>query len=152
MSGRSLLLLSVGSAAPDSEPPRPHPNRLPPIKGLFSPVSVSPQHPARRRERSAARNLHPREEDRAAARVEKLAQQSWVAGAEPELPVRTTRPENVVFHLGPTNSGKTYDSLVALAENRSGVYARPLRQLAHEAYARLSAQLPPAPSASPPAR
>src|SRR4051812_30780568 len=143
MSGRSLLLLSVGSAAPGSEPPRLHPNRLPPIKGLFPPVSVSPQHTARRRERGAARDLHTREEDRAAARIEKLAQQSWVAGAEPELPVRTTRPENVVFHLGPTNSGKTYDSLVALAQNRSGVYAAPLRQLAHEAYARLSAQLPP---------
>src|SRR4051812_3903282 len=143
MSGRSLLLLSVGSAAPGANPPRLHPNRLPPIKGLFPPVSVSPQHPARRRERSPARTLPTREEDRAAARIEKLAQQSWVAGAEPELPVRSTRPEHVVFHLGPTNSGKTYESLVALAENRSGVYAAPLRQLAHEAYARLSAQLPP---------
>jgi ATP-dependent RNA helicase SUPV3L1/SUV3 len=78
-----------------------------------------------------------------AARLERLAQQSWVEGAAPELPERTTRPEQVVFHLGPTNSGKTYESLVALAENRSGVYAAPLRQLAHEAYARLSAQLPP---------
>ncbi|WP_089336329.1 helicase-related protein [Blastococcus mobilis] len=111
-------------------------------------MSVPPQHPARRpesrrRERGTARDLRTRDDDRAAARIEKLAQQSWVAGAEPELPVRTTRPEHVVFHLGPTNSGKTYDSLVALAENRSGVYAAPLRQLAHEAYARLSAQLPP---------
>ncbi|TFV64018.1 UNVERIFIED_ORG: helicase [Bacillus sp. AZ43] len=105
-------------------------------------MSVPPQSPSRRRS-GAARDARRRDDDRAAARVEQLAQQSWVEGAEPELPVRTTRPEEVVFHLGPTNSGKTYESLVALAENRSGVYAAPLRQLAHEAYARLSAQLPP---------
>jgi ATP-dependent RNA helicase SUPV3L1/SUV3 len=105
-------------------------------------VSITPQYPVRRRERTAARDLETRNADRAAARIEKLAQQSWVEGAEPELPVRTTRPEQVVFHLGPTNSGKTHDSLVALAANGSGVYAAPLRQLAHEAYARLSAQLP----------
>jgi ATP-dependent RNA helicase SUPV3L1/SUV3 len=105
-------------------------------------VTVPPQYPDRRRKRNVVRELETRTTDRAAARIEKLAQQSWVEGAEPELPVRTTRPEEVVFHLGPTNSGKTHDSLVALAENRSGVYAAPLRQLAHEAYARLSAQLP----------
>jgi ATP-dependent RNA helicase SUPV3L1/SUV3 len=105
-------------------------------------VTVPPQHSDRRRKRNVARDVETRSDDRAAARIEKLAQQSWVDGAEPELPVRTTRPEQVVFHLGPTNSGKTHDSLVALAENRSGVYAAPLRQLAHEAYARLSARLP----------
>jgi ATP-dependent RNA helicase SUPV3L1/SUV3 len=56
--------------------------------------------------------------------------------------VRTTPPQQVVFHLGPTNSGKTYESLQALAATGSGVYAAPLRQLAHEAYAKLAAQLP----------
>jgi ATP-dependent RNA helicase SUPV3L1/SUV3 len=111
-------------------------------EGLFLPVSVSPQYPDRRRARNAARDVETRNADRAAARDERRAQQSWVDGAEPELPVRTSRPEHVVFHLGPTNSGKTHDSLVALADNGSGVYAAPLRQLAHEAYARLSAQLP----------
>ncbi|MET0765888.1 MAG: helicase-related protein [Blastococcus sp.] len=114
-------------------------------------MSDSPQYPVRRRERANARPAHERatardgrarDDDRAAARIERLAQQSWVEGVEPELPVRTTRPENVFFHLGPTNSGKTYESLVALADNGSGVYAAPLRQLAHEAYVRLSAQLP----------
>jgi ATP-dependent RNA helicase SUPV3L1/SUV3 len=66
-----------------------------------------------------------------------------VEGAAPALPVRATRPAEVVFHLGPTNSGKTYESLQALAAAGSGVYAAPLRQLAHEAYAKLSAGLPP---------
>src|SRR3954453_5779633 len=99
MSGRSLLLLSVGSAAPGSEPPRLHPNRLPPIKGLFPAVSVSPQHTARRRERGAPRAPPPPEEEHAVPPMEKVALQSWVAGAEPELPVRSPRPENAVFHL-----------------------------------------------------
>jgi ATP-dependent RNA helicase SUPV3L1/SUV3 len=111
-------------------------------EGLFPTVSDSPQYPTRRRERATALEGRARDDDRAAARVERLAQQSWVDGAEPELPVRTIRPEQVVFHLGPTNSGKTYDSLLALARTGRGVYAAPLRQLAHEAYERLSAQLP----------
>ncbi|TKJ32131.1 helicase-related protein [Blastococcus sp. CCUG 61487] len=97
---------------------------------------------SRRRERSAGRQSAARDADRAAAREERLAQESWVEGAAPELPVRAVRPENVVFHLGPTNSGKTYESLQALAATGSGVYAAPLRQLAHEAYEKLSAQLP----------
>ncbi len=78
-------------------------------------MTVPPQSTDRRRKRNAIREIETRGADRAAARIEKLAQQSWVEGAEPELPVRTTRPEQVVFHLGPTNSGKTHDSLVALA-------------------------------------
>ncbi len=90
----------------------------------------------------AADTAAARSAQKAQARDERAAQQTWVDGAEPALPVRTTRPEHVVFHLGPTNSGKTYESLQALAAAGSGVYAAPLRQLAHEAYAKLSAQLP----------
>ena len=110
-------------------------------------MSDSPHHKIRRERSNArqgpARERRARDDDRAAARIERLAQQSWVEGAEPELPVRTVRPETVVFHLGPTNSGKTYESLLALRTNGRGVYAAPLRQLAHEAYERLSAELPP---------
>jgi ATP-dependent RNA helicase SUPV3L1/SUV3 len=98
---------------------------------------------SRRRERSALRQTAVRDTDRTAAREERRAQQSWVAGVAPTLPVRATPPAEVVFHLGPTNSGTTYESLQALAATGSGVYAAPLRQLAHEAYAKLSAQLPP---------
>ncbi|GAB3352406.1 helicase-related protein [Modestobacter lapidis] len=104
---------------------------------------TAPQPSTRRRERSAGREAATRDADRVEARNEKRAQQIWVDGAAPALPARTTRPEEVVFHLGPTNSGKTYESLQALARTGSGVYAAPLRQLAHEAYARLSAELPP---------
>src|SRR3954471_22776329 len=133
------VLPSVGSAAQLAST-RP---RLFRPEGFSRPVSESPQYPTDRRRRATARQGRARDDDRAAARVERLAQQSWVEGAEPELPVRTTRPEKVVFHLGPTNSGKTYESLLALRKNGRGVYAAPLRQLAHEAYERLSAELPP---------
>jgi ATP-dependent RNA helicase SUPV3L1/SUV3 len=106
-------------------------------------VTAPQQSPgARRRERTSVREAAARDADRTSASDERTAQQIWVDGAAPTLPTRASRPEHVVFHLGPTNSGKTYESLQALAATGSGVYAAPLRQLAHEAYAKLSAQLP----------
>ncbi|KAG9035390.1 RNA helicase [Tulasnella sp. JGI-2019a] len=44
----------------------------------------------------------------------------------------------IVMHVGPTNSGKTYNALVALAKAKTGLYAGPLRLLAHEVYDRLN--------------
>lgn len=44
------------------------------------------------------------------------------------------------LHVGPTNSGKTYHALKRLEEAESGVYAGPLRLLAHEVYTRLNAK------------
>lgn len=60
---------------------------------------------------------------------------------EIRLPARRTPPETVVAHLGPTNSGKTYDALRFLAETGRGVYAGPLRMLAQEAHRRLAGEL-----------
>eukprot|EP00854_Cymbomonas_tetramitiformis_P002182 gene2182-2888_t len=42
----------------------------------------------------------------------------------------------IIFHMGPTNSGKTYRSLMRLQEASSGVYAAPLRLLAMEVWDR----------------
>ncbi|KIY44075.1 hypothetical protein FISHEDRAFT_67765 [Fistulina hepatica ATCC 64428] len=48
------------------------------------------------------------------------------------------------MHVGPTNSGKTHNALRALAAADTGVYAGPLRLLAHEIWQRLnSGQIPP---------
>ncbi len=44
------------------------------------------------------------------------------------------------LHVGPTNSGKTYHALKKLEEADSGVYAGPLRLLAHEVYSTLNAK------------
>ena len=44
------------------------------------------------------------------------------------------------LHVGPTNSGKTYQALKRLEEANTGFYAGPLRLLAHEVYSRLNAK------------
>lgn len=44
----------------------------------------------------------------------------------------------VIMHVGPTNSGKTYNALRALAGARLGVYAGPLRLLAVEVFDRFN--------------
>lgn len=43
------------------------------------------------------------------------------------------------LHVGPTNSGKTYHALKRLEQAEKGLYAGPLRLLAHEVYTRLNA-------------
>lgn len=42
------------------------------------------------------------------------------------------------LHVGPTNSGKTYAALKRLEQATSGIFAGPLRLLAHEVYTRLN--------------
>ena len=44
------------------------------------------------------------------------------------------------LHVGPTNSGKTYHALQRLEQAESGIFAGPLRLLAHEVYTRLNAK------------
>lgn len=46
----------------------------------------------------------------------------------------------VHLHVGPTNSGKTYHALQRLEQAQKGVYAGPLRLLAHEVYTRMTAK------------
>lgn len=46
----------------------------------------------------------------------------------------------VHLHIGPTNSGKTYQALKKLEAAETGVYAGPLRLLAHEVYTRFNAK------------
>ena len=44
------------------------------------------------------------------------------------------------LHVGPTNSGKTYNALKRLEASGNGFYAGPLRLLAHEVYSRFLAK------------
>ncbi|KAG7088658.1 hypothetical protein E1B28_012630 [Marasmius oreades] len=44
----------------------------------------------------------------------------------------------IIMHVGPTNSGKTHNALRALAAAERGIYAGPLRLLAHEIWERLN--------------
>lgn len=44
----------------------------------------------------------------------------------------------IIYHMGPTNSGKTWNSIEALAKAKNGCYLAPLRLLASELYDTLS--------------
>lgn len=55
-----------------------------------------------------------------------------------EYPLARKLNRKVIMHVGPTNSGKTYHALRALAASNVGVYAGPLRLLAHEIWERLN--------------
>ena len=55
-----------------------------------------------------------------------------------EFPSARRMKRKIIMHVGPTNSGKTYHALRALAAAPSGVYAGPLRLLAHEIWERLN--------------
>ncbi|CAJ2513677.1 Uu.00g017960.m01.CDS01 [Anthostomella pinea] len=56
------------------------------------------------------------------------------------FPATRALQRTVYLHVGPTNSGKTYNALKALEEAKSGIYAGPLRLLAHEVYSRFLAK------------
>jgi ATP-dependent RNA helicase SUPV3L1/SUV3 len=43
-------------------------------------------------------------------------------------------PRKIIYHMGPTNSGKTYHAIEALCQARKGCYLAPLRLLAAELY------------------
>ncbi|ROW05261.1 hypothetical protein VSDG_00170 [Cytospora chrysosperma] len=56
------------------------------------------------------------------------------------FPATRTMQRTIHLHVGPTNSGKTYNALKALEESKTGIYAGPLRLLAHEVYTRFKAK------------
>lgn len=56
------------------------------------------------------------------------------------FPATRTMHRTVHLHVGPTNSGKTYHALQRLEQAEAGVYAGPLRLLAHEVYTRMKAK------------
>ncbi|KAI2466811.1 P-loop containing nucleoside triphosphate hydrolase protein [Annulohypoxylon bovei var. microspora] len=56
------------------------------------------------------------------------------------FPATRALQRTIYLHVGPTNSGKTYNALKALENAKSGIYAGPLRLLAHEVYTRFVAK------------
>ncbi|KAK3318441.1 P-loop containing nucleoside triphosphate hydrolase protein [Apodospora peruviana] len=56
------------------------------------------------------------------------------------FPATRVMQRTVHLHVGPTNSGKTYHALKSLEQAKTGVYAGPLRLLAHEVYSRFQAK------------
>lgn len=47
---------------------------------------------------------------------------------------RSIAPRKIVYHAGPTNSGKTYHALHKFFKAEKAIYCCPLRLLAHEIY------------------
>eukprot|EP01083_Nonionella_stella_P055380 146114_1 len=66
-----------------------------------------------------------------APNVNMLHPHSW-------YPRTRARKRTIIYHYGPTNSGKTYHALEALKKAKNGVYCAPLRLLAWEVYENLS--------------
>lgn len=56
------------------------------------------------------------------------------------FPATRSTHRTIHLHVGPTNSGKTYHALQKLEQAETGIYAGPLRLLAHEVYSRLNAK------------
>ena len=56
------------------------------------------------------------------------------------FPLARLLNREIVFHVGPTNSGKTYEALQALESADTGYYLAPLRLLALEGYENLKAK------------
>ena len=56
------------------------------------------------------------------------------------FPATRAMQRKIILHVGPTNSGKTYHALKRLEEAESGIFAGPLRLLAHEVYTRFNAK------------
>ncbi|GJD09206.1 ATP-dependent RNA helicase SUV3L, mitochondrial [Galdieria sulphuraria] len=55
------------------------------------------------------------------------------------FPEARKRRRKIVYHFGPTNSGKTYFAMERLKSAKNGVYAGPLRLLAWEAFEKMNA-------------
>ncbi|XP_073028939.1 DExH-box ATP-dependent RNA helicase DExH16, mitochondrial [Primulina eburnea] len=53
-------------------------------------------------------------------------------------PIARRKKRNVILHVGPTNSGKTYNALKQLESSSSGIYCGPLRLLAWEVAQRMN--------------
>lgn len=49
---------------------------------------------------------------------------------------REIRPRHIIYHAGPTNSGKTYAALKSFMTSSTGIYCGPLKLLANEVYAK----------------
>src|SRR5690606_4126890 len=58
----------------------------------------------------------------------------------PDTFVAASRKRKLIAVLGPTNSGKTHEAFLRLAQAQSGVYLGPLRLLALEAFQRLNSE------------
>ncbi|KAK0218863.1 P-loop containing nucleoside triphosphate hydrolase protein [Armillaria fumosa] len=70
--------------------------------------------------------------------MQKLAEATSRGHPGDSYPAARGLRRKFIMHVGPTNSGKTHHALRALAAAPTGIYAGPLRLLAHEIWERLN--------------
>ncbi|RZB46106.1 DExH-box ATP-dependent RNA helicase DExH18, mitochondrial isoform B [Glycine soja] len=56
------------------------------------------------------------------------------------FPFARAMKRKIIYHCGPTNSGKTYNALQRFMEAKSGIYCSPLRLLAMEVFDKVNAK------------
>ncbi len=98
-----------------------------------------------RRRKDYAKNLRKEKLEHKKRIERELAQQAKVLTAIPEryrdlYPRARAMKRHFTLHVGPTNSGKTFDAMNRLARASSGVYLGPLRLLAFEPFESLNAR------------
>jgi len=75
--------------------------------------------------------------------IDQVTNQQRIADMRSPLdwfPATRAMQREIHLHVGPTNSGKTYHALKRLEEAKTGIYAGPLRLLAHEVYSRFNSK------------
>jgi ATP-dependent RNA helicase SUPV3L1/SUV3 len=78
-------------------------------------------------------------------RITELDWRTFLNLQQPHLwyPLARLLKRTIVFHCGPTNSGKTYRAMNRLKEASSGIYCGPLRLLAWEVHEKLNSDKVP---------
>ena len=88
-----------------------------------------------------AKEKRRRKQERRNAKMElkrQIRELSVDANPQDAYPEARRLDRRFILHIGPTNSGKTYDALQRLKQAESGVYLGPLRLLALEVYDRFT--------------
>lgn len=66
--------------------------------------------------------------------IRKISSKIDLSNPSQWFPEARKMKRQIIMHVGPTNSGKTYNSLKKLTQSKSGYYAGPLRLLAREVF------------------
>ena len=93
---------------------------------------------AAERQRAEDRRLAASQEARAAERRQREELRQRLLTVFPAWDASARSGQTLYVHLGPTNSGKTYQALQHLVETGRGWYLAPLRLLAHEVFETLN--------------
>uniref|UniRef100_A0A2P2Q6X4 ATP-dependent RNA helicase SUV3L, mitochondrial n=1 Tax=Rhizophora mucronata TaxID=61149 RepID=A0A2P2Q6X4_RHIMU len=72
-------------------------------------------------------------------RFQSMAESADLTKPHTWFPFARAMKRKIIYHCGPTNSGKTYNALQCFMEARKGIYCSPLRLLAMEVFDKVNA-------------